>query len=67
LLFDLRRTTVVSQIELKGIVETVWILALVALLAGWRLAPLDDLIALTVGAEHGNEHHHDLLDEKASV
>jgi hypothetical protein len=48
-------------------VGTVCILALVALLAGLGLASLDDLIALTVGAKHGNVHHHDLLDKKVSV
>jgi hypothetical protein len=39
----------------------------ITLFASFGGPSLDDLIALTVGAEHGNEHHHDLLDEKASV
>jgi hypothetical protein len=55
-----------SQI-LKGVVQTVFVLTLVALLAGLSFAALDDLIALTVGTEHGNEHHHDLLYDEASV
>ena len=46
---------------------TVRVLALVSLLAGFGLAALDNLVALTVGTEHGNEYHHDLLDEKVSV
>jgi hypothetical protein len=49
LLFDLTRTILVSQIELKGVVETVGALALIALLADWRLAALDDPVALIVG------------------
>jgi hypothetical protein len=45
LLFDLRRTAFVGQIELKGVVQTVFVLTLVALLAGLSFAALDDLIA----------------------
>jgi hypothetical protein len=42
-------------------------LALVALLADLSLAALNDLVALTVGTEHGNEHHHDLLYERTNM
>ena len=27
----------------------------------------NDLVALTVGTEHGNEHHHDLLYERTNM
>jgi hypothetical protein len=43
------------------------ILALVALLADLSLAALNDLVALTVGTEHGNEHHHDLPYERTNM
>ena len=36
-------------------------LAAIALFSGFGGSALDDLIALAVGAEHGNEHHDILL------
>jgi len=39
-IFDRRGTTFIGEIERKGIMRTVGIVALVTLLADWRLPPL---------------------------
>ncbi len=56
-----------EEVELKRLVGTVRVLARVALCAGFGFAVLHHVIALTVGAEHGDAYHLDLLHEKAPV
>jgi hypothetical protein len=67
LLFDLGSVSLISGIEYKGIVGACCVLAAIALFAGFGGAALDHLIALTVGAEHGNEHHDILLVKRMSA
>jgi len=45
--------------------RSVWVLALVALLAGLGDAALNDVITVTMRALHGNENHDRLLVKKA--
>ena len=52
---------------LQRMAGTARVLSRVVLLAGSGLVAFDDLVALTMGTEHGDEHHFDLLYEKASV
>ena len=61
-----RRTTFVTEIELKRIARTGRVLTLVALLASLGCTAFDDVIALAVRTAHGDEHHVDLLYEKTS-
>jgi hypothetical protein len=57
----------VEEIELQGLMSTGYVVALIALLARFGLATLDDLIAMAVGPKHGNVYHHLLLQKKALV
>jgi transposase-like protein len=52
---------------MKRIARTGRVLTLVALLTSLGFTAFDDLIALAVGTAHRDEHHVDLLYEKASV
>jgi hypothetical protein len=61
LLFDRRGTSCVEEITLKAIMRTVGVLALIALLPSFGLAAFDDLVAVTVGTQHGDEYHDALL------
>jgi hypothetical protein len=61
LVFDRRSTSFVEEIELKAVMRTVGVLALIALYAGFGLAAFDDLVAVTVGTQHGNEYHDALI------
>src|SRR5215471_2484389 len=61
LLFDRRGTSFVEEIQLKAIMRTGGVLALIALLTRFGLAAFDDLVAATVGTQHGNEYHDTLL------
>jgi hypothetical protein len=66
-LFDLGAVSLISGIEDKGIVGVVRVLAAIAWLAGFSGSPLDHLIALTAGAEHGNEPYDLLLVKRMSA
>lgn len=61
LLFDRRGTSFVEEIALKAVMQTVGILTLIALLTSFGLAAFDDLVAVTVRTQHGNEYHDALL------
>jgi hypothetical protein len=61
LLFDRRGTSFVEEIPLKAIMRAVDVLALIALLPSFGLAAFDDLVAVTVGTQHGYEYHDALL------
>ena len=62
-----RAAAFVDEVELKRIVGTGRIEALVALCTGFGLPAFNDGIAVTVGAAHGDEYHRDLLYERAPV
>ena len=47
--------------------QTVWVLALVALLATFGDAILDDVITVTMRALHGNENHNPPCEEGISM
>jgi hypothetical protein len=53
LLFDRRAAACVDKVELKRIVRTVHVEALVALYAGFGFTAFNDVIALTVGQSTG--------------
>jgi hypothetical protein len=57
---------IISGIEHKGIMAAIGVLAAIALFASFGGSTLDNLIALTVGTEHGNEHHDILLVKRTS-
>jgi hypothetical protein len=61
LLFDRRGTAFVEEIPLKAVMRTVGVLALIALLTRFGFAAFDDLVAMTIGTQHGNEYHDALL------
>ena len=65
LLFDRGGASFVDEIELKGIMRTVGVLALIALVASFGLTTLDDLITVAVRTKHGNAYHNLLLQKKA--
>jgi hypothetical protein len=60
-LFDRRGTAFVEEISLKALMRTVGVLALLALLPSFGLAAFDDLVAVTVGTQHGYAYHDALL------
>jgi hypothetical protein len=61
LLLDRRGTSFVEEITLKAKMRTGGVLALIALLPSFGLAAFDDLVAVTVGTQHGYEYHDALL------
>jgi hypothetical protein len=56
-----------QEIELKAIMRTSGISALIALYAGLGLTTLDDLVAMTVGTQHGNQYHDALLLKQSAT
>jgi hypothetical protein len=58
---DRRGTAFVEKIKLKAILGAAAVLALIALLPRFGLAAFDDVIAITMGTQHGNEYHDALL------
>jgi hypothetical protein len=61
LLFDRRGTPLLEEIQLKAIMRTGGMLALLGLLTCCGLATFDDLVAMTMGTQHGHEYHDALL------
>src|SRR5215470_701409 len=55
LLFNRRGTSFVEEIQLKAITRTGGVLALIALLPNFGLAAFNDLVAMTMGTQHGDE------------
>jgi hypothetical protein len=66
-LFDRRAAAFVDEVELKRIVGTGRVEALVALCPGVGLTAFNDGIAVTMGAAHGDEYDRDLLYERTPV
>jgi hypothetical protein len=66
-LFDPRAAAFVDEVELKRIVRTVHVEALVALYGGFGFTAFHDVIALTVRAEHRDQDRLDLLHERTRV
>src|SRR5215510_7358247 len=56
----------ISGIKHKGIMAAICVLAAIALFAGLGGSTRDNLLALTVGTEHGNAHHDILLVKRTS-
>ena len=61
LLCDRRGPSFVEEIQLKAIARTGGVLALLALLPSFGLAASDDVVAMTMGTQHGDEYHDALL------
>src|SRR5262245_3340546 len=61
LLLDRRGTAFVEKIKLKAITRAAAVLALIALLPSFGLAAFDDMVAMTMGTQHGDEYHDALL------
>jgi len=56
-----------DEITLQAIMRTVGVLALITRLARFGLAAFDDLIAVTVRTQHGNEYHGALLLKQSAA
>jgi hypothetical protein len=67
LFFDRRGASFVEEIQLKAIMRTVAILALLALLPRCGLAAFDDVVAVTVGTQHGYQYHVALLLKQSAA
>jgi hypothetical protein len=57
----------VEEVELKALMRTVGVLALIALLTSFGLAAFDDLIAVTVGTQHRHEYQDALPLKQAAA
>jgi hypothetical protein len=66
-LFDLRAAAFADEDELKLLVRTVHVEARVALYAGCGFPAFHAVIALTVRAEHREQHHLDLPHERTRL
>jgi hypothetical protein len=67
LLFDRGGTSFVEEIQLKAIMRTVGVLALIALLTRFGLAAFDDVVTMTVGTKHKHEYHDALLLKQSAA
>ena len=54
---DLGQTSFIGRIEQKRLVQTVRILAAIALLVRIRFTAFSDVVTLTIGTRHSNENH----------